>query len=697
MREFIQRDGVKTIGKMFEFLLSEDLKLDLKEPSHNTTVLESLCYLYQKVAVHYPWDIVRAGGIRHCIAILWRGEPAMQTSAVGALGSMCDDEDIARQMFRNGATRPIIMVSDADVTNEPCMMAGMGCIAQLARIPEIGIKITRQGVVKILEKALHMTHLVNSRVIREKAITCLSWLSRIPQCKHILATPRILKGLQIQFFDGTVLAKVACAQVLRFIHGGYPKDEEVALMREIRAPMLEMLGLGKWTSKDQMVKSFCVLYRENEDRWWFVENGILDMIFTVMRAKPEDLVEAPIALLLNLCTHPDVPFVIMDKGGLPIFGRVLNNADAPVIIDLATILLKVISLYDRDRVDACLDDALPVEKAHLKNMDSPDCTLFGSEYGVLVTEYCQEIVHNRWAQRYLLTQFEGSNVDVLAKTLGISTDMLEAYQKSFMELDVSCRGFLEMDALRVIIVMRGEDLDDDQLQEIFDEYDTEGTGRMDFAQYCNLLSGWKSRFGYGPTALVSGLFNTGTVGRMKRTFVKWWYKNKIAREQVAKVKAKAEAERQRVLLLTAKFVTAADITQKRETEVALRASRKELEQPLGVDENSPPLSSSAYPALSGGTAGLTARSALADATPRAALPAPKLPHGGKKQQLLKHVVPGKKKHSSEALVVQAAGGTLNTAISNKIVLKDITTTTAVKKKKTVSIKEPNYEGPETNF
>ena len=32
---------------------------------------------------------------------------------------------------------------------------------------------------------------------------------------------------------------------------------------------------------------------------------------------------------------------------------------------------------------------------------------------------------------------------------------MEAYQKSFMELDLACRGFLEIDALKVIMVLRG--------------------------------------------------------------------------------------------------------------------------------------------------------------------------------------------------------------------------------------------------
>ena len=277
LREFLRLEGVKAISNIYECLLSEDMQLNLKTPSHYSLVVEHLCSLYKAVAVHYPWDIVRVGGIRHCIAMLRRGSPAIQASAVGACGSMCDDIDIAKQMFRNGATKPIIAVSDADVTNEPCMIAGLGCIAQLAKVPEIGIKIARQGVVKLLEKALHREKGVPAHLIREKAITCLSWLSRIPQVKHVIATPRMLLGLQKQFFNGTHLAKVACAQVLRFLHGHYPKSEAVQVMRAIREPMLGTLTQGKWTHKDQMMKAFCVVYREDEERWFFVQNGTVSL------------------------------------------------------------------------------------------------------------------------------------------------------------------------------------------------------------------------------------------------------------------------------------------------------------------------------------------------------------------------------------------------------------------------------------
>jgi hypothetical protein len=46
--------------------------------------------------------------------------------------------------------------------------------------------------------------------------------------------------------------QVACGQVLRFLSGSYPKADEVAVMREIRAPWLATFTTGKWTHRDQV-------------------------------------------------------------------------------------------------------------------------------------------------------------------------------------------------------------------------------------------------------------------------------------------------------------------------------------------------------------------------------------------------------------------------------------------------------------
>jgi Ca2+-binding EF-hand superfamily protein len=46
-----------------------------------------------------------------------------------------------------------------------------------------------------------------------------------------------------------------------------------------------------------------------------------------------------------------------------------------------------------------------------------------------------------------------------------------------------------VDALKVIMVLLGEQLDDEELQDIFNEYDTNLTGRMDFVAFIALMKG----------------------------------------------------------------------------------------------------------------------------------------------------------------------------------------------------------------
>jgi hypothetical protein len=100
----------------------------------------------------------------------------------------------------------------------------------------------------------------------------------------------------------------------------------------------------------------------------------------------------------------------------------------------------------------------------------------------------------------------------------ISAELLTTYQKAFMELDQQCRGFLEVDALKVIMVLLGEQLDDEELQDIFNEYDTNLTGRMDFVAFIALMKGWKAKFGFGIMGRFNQATKRGVVGRARRVF-----------------------------------------------------------------------------------------------------------------------------------------------------------------------------------
>jgi hypothetical protein len=49
------------------------------------------------------------------------------------MASLSNDLEICKQMFSYGAIKPLLNVSDAKVTNDACMLAGLGCVTQLCR------------------------------------------------------------------------------------------------------------------------------------------------------------------------------------------------------------------------------------------------------------------------------------------------------------------------------------------------------------------------------------------------------------------------------------------------------------------------------------------------------------------------------------------------------------------------------------
>lgn len=70
---------------------------------------------------------------------------------------------------------------------------------------------------------------------------------------------------------------------------------------------------------------------------------------------------------------------------------------------------------------------------------------FGDEYGGLIQQYLQRILENRRDQEYLLEQLEPDDY----QDLGMSKKQVRAYQESFMELDRTCKGTLDIDELQV--------------------------------------------------------------------------------------------------------------------------------------------------------------------------------------------------------------------------------------------------------
>ena len=110
----------------------------------------------------------------------------------------------------------------------------------------------------------------------------------------------MLSGLVKQFTIGTNESKYQVIRILLYLHSTYGEEKELNLMRNNRDNLLLLLDLKgtEWRDRNLAVKGFCVFFKENIDKMYFIENGILEIIFKDMKNKPEDLQEANLVLLL---------------------------------------------------------------------------------------------------------------------------------------------------------------------------------------------------------------------------------------------------------------------------------------------------------------------------------------------------------------------------------------------------------------
>jgi len=151
-----------------------------------------------------------------------------------------------------------------------------------------------------------------------------------------------------------------------------------------------------------------------------------------------------------------------------------------------------------------------------------------------------------------------------------------------MLLDVSAVGYLEMDELKVIMVIMGERLDAEEMQLLLDEYDEEKTGRLNFKQFSKMMKGWKTRFGSGATKIYNETFQRGAIGKGRRAFEKWWNRDKLAKQEIEKLKAAKAAEKEKRQQQMEKYMGDEKLRKQRELEQALKA--QELAEEYGDDE-----------------------------------------------------------------------------------------------------------------
>tara|TARA_B110000090_G_C13082709_1_gene331617 strand:- start:92 stop:496 length:405 start_codon:yes stop_codon:yes gene_type:complete len=101
------------------------------------------------------------------------GDATIRGISASVLSILSNNLEIVQQMFSYGAIKPILLLCDHSTTSEPELLAGMGCVVQLTRIPEIGAKVVKQGAIPLLSESLHLRESKTKGVassVRNKAL-----------------------------------------------------------------------------------------------------------------------------------------------------------------------------------------------------------------------------------------------------------------------------------------------------------------------------------------------------------------------------------------------------------------------------------------------------------------------------------------------------------------------------------------------
>lgn len=417
-----------------------------------------------------------------------------------------------------------------------------------------------QGAVPLIEKGLMMRVGHGNQAIREKALYVMGYLSKIESVRSKLCTDITLEGVYNEFTTGTMASKSTIMQLLMNVHSCYPGERPFVL--RLRDEVLNLIKTGPWNTQNLCIKVVTVLYREDEDRWYMVENGLIEAVMQVIHSKGNDLQEAPMVCLLHLCVHSEIPPLLMNKGGAKIAASLLHAED-PVIRELAVILLKALLLYNSFEIER----VTPPDKSYLLKRDIYNPQLFGAEYGGLIQEYLQTIVENRRDQDYLIHMFTHDEVVLYQLT----REQLEKYQLTFMELDAECRGSLDVDELKLLMVLMGERMDREEIKELLDEYDTDKSGNLDFKEFVIMMKGWNERFGKGIAKLYNESTKRGALGKAKRAWNRWWNTDNLVAAQVAAAKEKHLNKREQGRELELKYLSHEQMRLARENEAELRA------------------------------------------------------------------------------------------------------------------------------
>jgi hypothetical protein len=506
---FTELDGLLVISRIFDILTGYNM-IDFETPSVHRSIVEHGATCYREVGRFYPWKIVDVGALRHLVVLMRFGDVTLKTIACMTLAMCSQDMGIVKQMFSYGCIKPLINAAESTVTNEACTLAALGCLVQLCKVPEFAGRIVQQGALKKFDKALHtMTGFCN-KSIREKALYCFAWLSRVESVKRLICTEKLFDGMRRELEFGTKAAQLTIVQMMLNLHNQYQTEE--VFVTSVRDLMLKLMNDGLWYARNLCVKTIIVLYKSLENKIYMAKNGAIEAVLFLISSKSSDLQEATVVSLLSLISHPEVPEIFLEIGGAEKIIPLLAT-DNEIVRELTVVLLKALALYDAPKIKGLIPETL----THLMETDDIP-QRYGGEYGGLIEEYLQDIVDNRRSEHYLLKTLSEEEV----QSLQVTDAELTSYENTFMELDMDCSGALGLDEMKMLMVMLGETFDKDELQELLEEYDSDKSGELEFNEFVVMMKGWNTRLGTGVEKMYNEAFKRGAIGRARREFTKWW-------------------------------------------------------------------------------------------------------------------------------------------------------------------------------
>ncbi|CAN0069498.1 unnamed protein product, partial [Discosporangium mesarthrocarpum] len=197
---------------------------------------------------------------------------------------------------------------------------------------------------------------VRERTLLEKGVVVLLCIcegnsdpgSEGLSAEGLFSSGALAKALLSQLERGTVPSRANMAEVvLCCASGGLTKEQQDTTIPEI----LQMLDSNVWRLQAAAAKVILTVYLEDGQRLSCAVLGAVELLLGMLVQKPMEIQGSTLAALLNLCDHPDVPSIVVEKGGVPILSNYLTTSRDPTMRLVVLCLLKVMFVCQREDME----------------------------------------------------------------------------------------------------------------------------------------------------------------------------------------------------------------------------------------------------------------------------------------------------------------------------------------------------------